>query len=481
MSRANKFFPSGIFNTSTLGRNNLAAAWRDGDDLYAVRSSNGRDTRIFCFDWDSVERRSGKEIFSLPSDRILRGLWMDDEYAYLVDASNRKVVAFSRTTGREVRAVGAAFLGAGDFQLRDGGVVNPRDLWGNASTMWVLNNNIQNLEFTGDRTKLVAFNRANGSYDADKDIDIQDVIATGQGVCGNSTHLWVLADGWLRCWTHAGARTSSRDIRVADGVETCFFDGQYWWAGQVAYDSAGNVASDATPTYPPLLPGSVDRDYVGAIGSSDIRAVAVNFPRVAASRYAPVPGSARFRCTETYTITGEVVHRISRQAYQRGALSALWTAVGDPIVTERVDGEYRVEWTDERAASEELSGRSLSGRVTLPNEYTAFTTTEGMQVSFQELTFESRQIAFTNIISGTETRETHSVTGSGMVAVECELISLATRQWQPTSQRSLLDESFSDAVGAFLDGNDLWVIEPNILVAAKFTIQDDGTIVRNLS
>ena len=111
---------------------------------------------------------------------------------------------------------------------------------------------------------------------------------------------------------------------------------------------------------------------------------------------------------------------------------------------------------------EQMSGAVTDRQFNLPSGYTE---------SGQIIDYESPD-------SNVSVRR--SIVGSGSSSAVCSLIPGVRRNWNDQVTRDLSSDGFTDATGLFRDGNDLWVIEPNILVAAKFTIQDDGTIVRNL-
>ena len=89
--------------------------------------------------------------------------------------------------------------------------------------------------------------------------------------------------------------------------------------------------------------------------------------------------------------------------------------------------------------------------------------------------------------AGDPFRESADIRGPGsfsVSSVSCELGPLipgrpASPGWSRGSTLDLEDSGFEQPRGMFRDGNSLWVIEQPISVAAHFTIQDDGTIVRS--
>ena len=264
--------------------------------------------------------------------------------------------------------------------------------------MWVLNNNLENAEFTGDRTKLVAFNRADGSHNERLTFDIQDVIQTGQGICGNATHMWVLGDGWLCCWTHAGVRTPGRDVRVAAEAVACDILGTDFHivdhSGMLHVYSNAGVLQHSTDLKVLQVQGySADILTSDLLGSRSYVLYGGQLSSLTyATRHNPA-GLVYFNCRTEFQFRGWYRYNPETMKFDIPYLSPIRVCDSEPQ-----GGSTTVGW-----------GRENAG------------------------------FAFSS------------------------------------------DDSWDDWTGLFRDDNDLWVIEPTLPVAAKFTVQSDGSIARNLS
>ena len=298
----------------------------------------------------------------------------------------------------------------------------------------------RDLEFTGDRTKLVAFNRSTRVHDPDEDIDIQDVIATGQGVCGNATHLWVLADGWLRCWTHSGARDAARDIRTPEGAWTAC-----WHNGTDVFISKSD-------------------DLFRWNGSSWTRAGSDDFPDQALS--GSVDGITFGSWTGVPTTGYALVGTVLTEATYSTQAEAFAVPGGN------VANAFAAGQDAERALHAAVRERTRARHAL----YECLRSGDDPDCRAQETGLLVAEEAIIRAVAAI-----HEALNALRLA-ELNPDSASRRdvtRWR--SSRTFGLQEFLSATGLFRDGNDIWVIEPDILVAAKFTIQDDGTIVRNLS
>ena len=390
--------------TLDIGRSgNNAVMWRNDDHYFVYNPGEILSSRFQVFNADLTRNTVLEDRFvGLESyvGNARPALWGSDTHLFLSRGFD-EIIAYNLTTGVREITIGANFRGAGDFQLRRGGVINPRDLWGNAETMWVLNNELKNAEFTGDRTKLVAFNRSDGTYDASKTYDIQADVPFGQGLCGSTTHLFVLADRWLRAWTHAGVRDAARDLYVqpparvvADksSASACWFDG-------------------------------------------------TNFAVV-------IP-----------TLFSATIHWYAPDGTRLTTWDGATVAFGDhPLRPHRLNPPIMDDLV-----------QSLVIASTAGAYVDAF---DGVGTTAMFVSDDRRRIISfrvrTNPHPGIEHQNIYRWVESGRLYL---------------SENTDFEEhfGFTAVTGLFRDGNDLWVIEPTLPVAAKFTIQSDGSIARNLS
>ena len=444
---------------------NNAEMWRNDDNYFMYNNGAVQGERFRIFNVDrtrntALEARFGGGDLEEWLVNAPATFWGNDTHLFV---QGRNVIrAYDLITGLRQITIGANFRGAGDLQLRRGGVVNPRDLWGNTSTMWVLNNNLENAEFTGDRTKLVAFNRADGTHNERLTFDIQDVIRAGQGICGNSTHMWALGDGWLRCWTHGGVRTPGLDLAVAEGAQSCFYDGVHWWADDVAYNAAGGVV---TPR-PRLLPNYASfRDQ--EVSGLDINAAALDNFTLRFGRYRIPDTTPRFRCTAQISVRGDI--RRSSLVVTRNPAAVFGARFDESI---RIVGSGLLTYTETFTSVDDATDTTTTQETLgLSGGYSL----DGIPVFYDSY---NRSTGFGSSIS-----VSHSITGQVTRAVTCERIPSGevARDWASSSLDLRRRAAFFGTTGLFRDGNDVWVIEPNLPVAAKFTIQSDGSIARNLS
>ena len=100
--------------------------------------------------------------------------------------------------------------------LRNAGNANPLGLWSDGTTMWVVNNGRDNSD-----DKIFAYTLADGSRDADKDINTLNAAGNNVpiGIWSNGTTLWVsdLVDDKLYAYTLSdGSRDAAKDINLDD-------------------------------------------------------------------------------------------------------------------------------------------------------------------------------------------------------------------------------------------------------------------------
>ena len=443
-------------NTSTLlvGANvNLAGVsssagqmWRDDNNYFTINGINPRGAfRVYNTDLTrnmELEARFSEALLDDLNSSGSRGIWGNDTHIFVLTRDDSRspfrISAFNRLTGTRDITIGANFRRPNDFQMRSAGVRNPVDLWGNSSTMWVLNNDIEETEFTGDVTKLFAFDRTTRLPIPRLDIEIEDVVPTGQGVTGNSTHIWVLADGWLRAWTHGGVRSSRQDVRVVEGATAVHLDssGVFWVSysdGVIAYNSAGGEQDVDKGTWAEIFPFAFNGLTMDPYVSED---------------------------TDGYALNGLVLQNIKH--------------ILRPAIPERINVLLqRLVIYYSCVQAEEPNEEGLT-----PVTCTALSYSVNQTITDSCTAFD------TGISTGGGALEPGIATSARRIIVSCHPADPspaipAHPGWALSSTLDLEDNGFTQTSGMFRDGNSLWVIEQPISVAAHFTIQDDGTIVRS--
>ena len=101
--------------------------------------------------------------------------------------------------------------------VRNAGNTNPLGLWSDGTTLWVVDNNLSD----NSKDKIFAYTLADGSRDADKDIETLNAAGNNVpiGLWSNGTTLWVsdIVDGKLYAYTLSdGSRDAAKDINLDD-------------------------------------------------------------------------------------------------------------------------------------------------------------------------------------------------------------------------------------------------------------------------
>lgn len=218
----------------TLRNPSVRGCWLDGSTLYAtVAANNFSGTLMRIFDWDTQDLMDPQApTFAFPPHNInLRGLTGDADTLYLVEDYDH-VVAFSRLTGNSVTTIGAEFVTEHNFtRLSNDGLLFPRDLWGNASTMWILDEPDSAFAELGLVPGLRAYSRATTTQrQANNDIEVGAIDRSRSGVTGHGNTIYLLTDSHIRAWSTAGVRMAGSDIEHGlTDPSACFHDGETLW------------------------------------------------------------------------------------------------------------------------------------------------------------------------------------------------------------------------------------------------------------
>ena len=457
---------------------NNAEMWRNDDNYFMYNNGAVQGERFRIFNTDRT-RNTALEAHFGGGDleewlvNAPATFWGNGTHLFV---QGRNVIrAYSLVTGLREITIGANFRGNGDFQLRRGGVVNPQDLWGNSTTMWVLNNKSTLADFTGNRTKLVAFRRLDGQHDPAKDVDIEGVAEFGHAVTGDAHRIYVLSDGWIRAWNHDGTRAASHDLELPSG-------GAAWsamWNDSTSlvaqFPRTAFVASTGAPTSSFRVPPNNDPSEWSIVGN-----VALELRPVGADHllkhYAFGSAQKPWRCVRTTTFMGTVT-------------TTVVTVGGNQPTNPLPPPTTRTGQTEVLSRFTVFSDSDMSSMMpgAVPYDETVVETGTTTGLTTRTVGLDGRQISGPVFEIQIRTRITKTYSGTIEHSYACENVGVS-EVWKQTvspSQGSvglsLLGEDFLRATGIFHDGDDLWVIEPTLPVAAKFTIQGDGSIARNLS
>ena len=148
-----------------------------------------------------------------------RGLWLDNATMHVVDRADNHVYAYKVSSDCWWCQGTSARQQALEFDLDDANAA-AEGIWGNADTVWVANDG------TGATDKIYAYNRTNGSRDSGSDFDtLQDAgNKDPRGLWSDGTTMWVLDnDRHLYAYNmDTKQRDTDKEIWVGD-ISSSFF------------------------------------------------------------------------------------------------------------------------------------------------------------------------------------------------------------------------------------------------------------------
>ena len=234
--------------------------WGNSDTIWVVNDRNNPNNDILAYQrtpaGDYGTRDTSRDIDLDDSDnRDASGIWSDGTTMFVVDVNHEKVFAYqlsggARDTSRE-------------FDL-DSGHNQAEGIWANADTFWVVNDE------TGDENVVLAYKRTPateyGNRDGTKDIALRDAGNTDpKGIWSDGVTIWVVDSEDLRLYAYRlsdGARDAEKDVVLADVT------GQVrglWGAGGALWVTNGGSDDKVFGYY---MPGA-------GIGAAEVSAIEV--------------------------------------------------------------------------------------------------------------------------------------------------------------------------------------------------------------
>ena len=163
--------------------------WSDGVTLWEVDSFN---QKIFSYNLNS-KVDADKDFNSLYSagNHAPTGIWSNGDIMWVADQDDNTIYAY-HLASRERHS-------SHDFgtNLNDAGNEDPHGLWSDGTTMWVSDK---------DDGKVYAFNLANKTYDATKDIDLDNNNTDPTGIWSNGFTFWVADYRDYKIYAYQGYR-----------------------------------------------------------------------------------------------------------------------------------------------------------------------------------------------------------------------------------------------------------------------------------
>lgn len=427
---------------SSAGTASQPGIWVNDEAIYTSRRQGGSGNYINA--WNLM---TGAAIDSLEGFRLNffpQGIFGRDDLGLLfVGYTDETVRAYSLLSRTRVRTIGANFQRSKDIQLRRANLPFPRDLWGTSATIWVLGTNPNDLDLTGLTTRLHAFVRSTFAPDARQDIDISEIAAEVPiGVCGNDPDIYVLTGTHMRCWNKNRNRQAGLDFaHNIENPKSCWHDGTHIW---IATDDA-LFRLDLRGR--PVATVADQRLLIG----------------IDACSVSPWQGVG----TEAYLLNG----------LQLG----LWEVVHKP--QETIPPLYRCTRTVTTSYAF-APIRPRSGLLGAPAAQDPDNAESVLLDLFQATT--TRTVYFSDRDESSTSTVTQNLGGSLVTittTVTCVLarpaVTLRERdEWDPRYTKDLEEEGFTTATGLFRDGNEAYVIEDTLGVAAHLTIGADGSISR---
>ena len=192
------------------GNTNPLGIWSDGTTLWVANGgTDDSDDKIYAYTLSDGSRDADKDIETLNAAGNNRpfGLWSDGTTLWVSDLGDDKLYAYTIATG--VRNAGK------DISLDDANS-DPSGLWSDGTTIWVVNSDFINND---GKDKIFAYKLADGTRDADKDINTLNNAGNNipAGLWSDGTTLWVANAGSsnLKIFVYKladGTRDADKDI-----------------------------------------------------------------------------------------------------------------------------------------------------------------------------------------------------------------------------------------------------------------------------
>ena len=163
-----------------------AGIWGNATTIWVANDGGGDNNKIYAYRRSDGSHDSGKDFNKLrgAGNRNPKGLWSDGTTMFVVDDEDEKVYAYKMSDRK--RDSGK------DFNLNinlTSSISHPYGIWGNNSTIWVINDGAGTNSHDWAQTRVYAYKRSDGSRDSGKDVYL-NIFDQGAGADWVVRGLW---------------------------------------------------------------------------------------------------------------------------------------------------------------------------------------------------------------------------------------------------------------------------------------------------
>ncbi|MCY4121049.1 MAG: hypothetical protein OXG72_09040, partial [Acidobacteria bacterium] len=161
------------------------AVWANGESVFVIQPTTRSSFAPLMFRYNQADGTlespaDGVPLTGIADSRSVRGMWSDGSLMYVLatvkdisQTSNNpyRIFAYGLSDFKRRGRGGAIFDGTDDFELGQG--VHPLDIWTDASTMYVLDNNLDDFNY---RTGVRAYDYSTKAARPSDNIEMHDVV-----------------------------------------------------------------------------------------------------------------------------------------------------------------------------------------------------------------------------------------------------------------------------------------------------------------
>ena len=197
-------------------------------------------------------RDSAKDIDISNDVEWPRGVWGNSSTLWVVESSDNKLYAYSHVSGTRGDRQSSKDI---DISATS---ESPRGVWSDGTTIWVANE--FNTDWERNTPNVMAYNLSDGTHDSDKSFDLSTNNNDPRSIWSDGTTLWVLepkgsstASKLFAYTLSTGSRNSSKDINnLHEQMEYpggLWSDGTTMWIGHSRYRISGTQRYVAAKVY----------------------------------------------------------------------------------------------------------------------------------------------------------------------------------------------------------------------------------------
>ena len=186
-----------------------AGIWGNATTIWVANDGGGDNNKIYAYRRSDGSHDSGKDFNKLRGAGNVnpKGLWSDGTTMFVVDDEDEKVYAYKMSDRK--RDSGK------DFNLNinlTSSISHPYGIWGNNSTIWVINDGAGTNSHDWAQTRVYAYKRSDGSRDSGKDVYL-NIFDQGAGADWVVRGLWSDGD---TMWIVDVAYQTTRAYKLSD-------------------------------------------------------------------------------------------------------------------------------------------------------------------------------------------------------------------------------------------------------------------------